>query len=71
MLSPVHTRITDKYTYINENPQQTDVDLLGISVMKTARSGESAYPNGLGLSPQGKVLLRQDSCYPRWGQDFS
>lgn len=59
MPSPVHTRITDKYTYINENPQQTDVDLLGISVMKTVRSGERTYPDGLALSPAGKVLSTQ------------
>lgn len=60
MLSPVHTRITDKYTYINENPQQTDVDLLGISVMKTARSGESTSPVGFASSPAGKVLILTD-----------
>ena len=56
MLSPVHTRITDKYTYINENPQQTDVDLLGISVMKTARSGESTSPVDLRRPQRGKCL---------------
>ena len=34
-------------------------------------AGESAYPVGLILSPPGIVLLRQDSCCPRWGRRLS
>ena len=34
-------------------------------------AGESGYPDGLGLSPQGKVVIRQDLCCPRWGGRLS
>ena len=32
---------------------------------------DNANPDGLMLSPQGIVLLRQDSCCTRWGRRLS